>query len=184
MPKSAESNTQIEALRDGETSINKRYRTQSGAVVFTTRAASPLDGWPSFCSPLSCKSAKYLKLSRGGPDGALQERAATDSATMPRGLLGDFEPVACLLRRTGVQHNSLVPQRARRNRCDWPNASRERAHHLVEGGSLVRKAGAVESFRDGPGTTLQGGGVVASAPANAEREALSPQPQVRRQESI
>jgi len=38
MPKSAESNTQIEALRDGETSINKRYRTQSGAVVFTTRA--------------------------------------------------------------------------------------------------------------------------------------------------
>ena len=42
MPKSAELNTQTEALRDGEKSINKRYRTQPGALVFTT-AAGGLD---------------------------------------------------------------------------------------------------------------------------------------------
>ena len=148
------------------------------------RAASASDGWPASCSPPSCKSAKYPKLSRDGSSGALQERAAGDSATAPTGQLGDFETVARLLQRTGVQRNRLAPQRARTNLCAWPNASRKRAHRLVEGGSLAGKAGAVESFRDGPRARLRDGGVVASVRANADREALSPQSQVRRQESI
>jgi len=38
MPNSAELNTQSEALRDGEKSINRRYRTQPSALVFTTDA--------------------------------------------------------------------------------------------------------------------------------------------------
>jgi hypothetical protein len=36
MRKPAEVNTRIEAVRDGETSINIPYRTQLGALVFTT----------------------------------------------------------------------------------------------------------------------------------------------------
>jgi len=36
MRKPAEVNTQIEAVRDGEKSINIPYRTQLGALVFTS----------------------------------------------------------------------------------------------------------------------------------------------------
>ena len=147
------------------------------------RAPWPSNGWPASRSTPSNKSAKYTKLPRCGPEGALQKRAARESTTVPTGLLRDLETVACLLRRPDAQRNRLAPGVAAPP-CATGPTRRERIHHLIDGGSLVRKAGAAESLRNDPHdnvTRWRRRGVRAVA---ADREPLSPQPQVRRQEGI
>ncbi len=87
---------------------------------------------------------------------------------------------------------------------DWTNAHRESARHLIERGGFVKKAGPVEP-RDDPATllaavlpivdTLHGAEDTGDArhhivtwwqygTFDADRAALSPQPQVRRLEGI
>ena len=146
-------------------------------------APSPSNGWPASRSPPSNKSARYTKPSRGGPNGALQKRSARESTTVPTGLLRDLETVACLLRRPEVQRGRLAPRRGRTNMRDWSNAPGERTHHLIEVGSLVRKGGAAESLRDDPHDNVTRWRRRGVRGFDSDREPLSRQPQVRRQEA-
>lgn len=169
---------------------NSKRRRLARWCPRTVRASSPRHAWPATCSPPSNKSAKNPKPSRGGPNAAprtfvgRQERVSGESATGPVCLLRNRPTLARLPGQAAVRPNRLDAQRGRTATRECFKAAPERSHYFFPRGGFVRTTGVAAPLRDDPHHGITRWRRRCVRAFDADREPLSPEGQVRRQEGI
>jgi hypothetical protein len=188
---------------------NGKRRSSASGCSQPVRTPSLPNRSAAPCSPRWNNPVKKPTLSRYRPTTAPRSCVGTEAGVVGEsatGLsrLGDWQTTAPRLRRTAVQCYRLDAQRGRTSTRPWANAHRERARRPIARGRLAQRAGLVRLRDDRailPGAWLSIADMDEEAEGadddrhhivtqwqyrvfDADCAALSPQPQVRRQEGI